>query len=86
MPLYDYRCEECHTVFEQRRSMADADKVAVCPACDSLLTTRLLSAVVVIGAGRASEPPQPLTNQKPHRRGCPCCVPVRSQKVKKQGV
>lgn len=83
MPLYDYRCEECHTVFEQRRSMADADKAAVCPACDSLLTTRLLSAVVVISTGRSSEPPQTLTRQKPHRTSCPCCVPVRSQKVNK---
>lgn len=86
MPLYDYRCEECHTVFEQRRSMADADKAAVCPACDSLLTTRLLSTVAVIGAGRLSEPLQPTPTRKSHRMGCPCCVPIHSRKVKKQGV
>lgn len=82
MPLYDYRCEECHTVFEQRRSMADADKVAVCPACSSLLTTRLPSTVAMIGAGRASELLLPTTSQKPHRMGCPCCGPVRSRQVR----
>ena len=80
MPLYDYRCDECHTVFEQRRAMADVDKVTVCPACDSLLTTRLLSTVAVIGIGRLSEPPQTTTSHQSHRSGCRCCVPVRSQK------
>ncbi|NDJ61173.1 MAG: zinc ribbon domain-containing protein [Chloroflexi bacterium] len=86
MPLYDYRCEECHTVFELRRSMADVEKAAVCPACDSLLTTRLLSTVAVLGTGRSSEPPQPTSTHKTHRMGCPCCTPIRSQKVKNQGV
>lgn len=33
MPLYEYQCEECATCFEQRRSMADADNVAVYPVC-----------------------------------------------------
>ena len=52
MPLYEYRCEECVTRFEQRRSMADADNVAVCPVCASLLTTRVISAAVWMGAAR----------------------------------
>ena len=86
MPLYDYRCDECQTVFEQRRAMAEADKVAVCPACNSLLTTRQLSVVAVIGAGRSSEPAQPTPTYKSHRMGCPCCMPIRSRKVKKRGV
>ena len=86
MPLYEYRCEECATRFEQRRSMADADKAAVCPVCASLLTTRLLSTVAVIGAGRASEPSQTTTSQQSHRSGCRCCIPVRSQKANKRGV
>ncbi len=32
MPLYDYRCTTCDAVYEARRSMADADRPATCPA------------------------------------------------------
>jgi putative FmdB family regulatory protein len=32
MPLYDYRCRTCGTVYEERRSMAAADEPATCPA------------------------------------------------------
>jgi putative FmdB family regulatory protein len=31
MPLYDYRCRTCGTVYEERRPMADADAPATCP-------------------------------------------------------
>ncbi|MCU0496793.1 MAG: zinc ribbon domain-containing protein [Anaerolineae bacterium] len=69
MPVYDYRCEECHTVFEQKRSMSDADKVAPCPACHSLLTTRLMSQVAVIGMRHSPE----MLPSPAHRLGCACC-------------
>jgi putative FmdB family regulatory protein len=32
MPLYDYRCTTCGTVYELRRTMRDADGPAECPA------------------------------------------------------
>lgn len=31
MPLYDYRCRTCGTVYEARRSMAEADTPGHCP-------------------------------------------------------
>jgi putative FmdB family regulatory protein len=31
MPLYDYRCTTCQTVYEVRRPMAEADAPAACP-------------------------------------------------------
>ncbi len=31
VPLYEYRCLDCDTVFEQRRPMAEADTGIVCP-------------------------------------------------------
>jgi putative FmdB family regulatory protein len=31
VPRYEYRCRTCDTVFELRRSMADADDAACCP-------------------------------------------------------
>lgn len=83
MPLYEYRCDECYTVFEQRRQMTDADEVAVCPACSSLLTTRVLGAFAVIGKKRSSTPPQQ-TKRRSHRVGCPCCVPAHSDMKRKK--
>ena len=79
MPLYEYRCEECAARFEQRRSMADADKVAVCPVCASLLTTRVISAAAWIGNGRTEKRDVPATNGKMHRLGCACCAPIRKR-------
>lgn len=76
MPLYEYRCEECATVFEQRRSMAEVDRVAVCPTCASLLTWRIVSAAAVIGGSRSVETPQPADSRRAHRAGCSCCTPV----------
>ena len=31
MPVYEFRCATCHTVFDERRPMADADSPATCP-------------------------------------------------------
>ncbi len=31
MPVYEYRCRECDTVFELRRQMADSGAPATCP-------------------------------------------------------
>lgn len=73
MPCYDYRCAECATIFEQRRSIANADDPAVCPVCASLLTERLLSTITMLGtsAPSADQPPRP----KAHRVECRCCTP-----------
>ena len=32
MPLYEYICRDCDTIFEARRPMADADEPVACPA------------------------------------------------------
>ena len=31
MPIYEYRCTTCASVYEERRPMADADAPATCP-------------------------------------------------------
>ena len=43
MPVYEYRCEECHERFEMRRSYAESDAAADCPICHTQHTRRLLS-------------------------------------------
>jgi putative FmdB family regulatory protein len=31
MAIYEFRCDSCDAVFDERRPMADADAPAVCP-------------------------------------------------------
>ena len=33
MALYEYRCADCGTEFEQRKPMREADSPAECPSC-----------------------------------------------------
>jgi putative FmdB family regulatory protein len=42
MPLYEYRCADCHTSFEKltRRELADS---VSCPECGSVRSKRLIS-------------------------------------------
>lgn len=34
MPIFEYRCPQCHTVTETIRKIADKDKPIWCPRCD----------------------------------------------------
>lgn len=47
MPLYEYRCPDCDTTFEERRGFAQADDPLNCPECDSPKVKRLLSRVMI---------------------------------------
>jgi putative FmdB family regulatory protein len=51
MPLYDYRCRDCDSTFEARRSIADADRDVTCPAGHTAVTRRL---PVFAAGGRSS--------------------------------
>ncbi|MDA8356219.1 MAG: zinc ribbon domain-containing protein [Actinomycetota bacterium] len=53
MPRYDYRCRTCDIVYEERRSMADADAPATCPS-GHLGAVRLIP--VFATTGNAAEP------------------------------
>jgi putative FmdB family regulatory protein len=44
VPLYDFRCENCETTFEELAAPG-AGAGAVCPACGSATTTRLWTPV-----------------------------------------
>jgi putative FmdB family regulatory protein len=43
MPLYEYRCDDCHTRFELLVSFANADNGIVCQKCHSERVHRLVS-------------------------------------------
>jgi putative FmdB family regulatory protein len=49
MPIYEYRCRTCGTVYDSRRSMADADAPATCPA-GHVGAVRLLPVFATVGA------------------------------------
>ena len=58
MPLYDFRCSSCQTVFEQRLSLAALDQPVRCPECGAA-AERLVSlpAGLVRGASAAAAAP-----------------------------
>lgn len=59
MPLYEFQCRECDTVFTKRRTFANSHVTAPCE-CGSDDTFKLLSTIAfsVGGASRASSSSQ----------------------------
>ena len=51
MPIYEYRCRQCHSEFEKMTTIAKADEVE-CEKCGSPDTERLLS-VFGVGSGKS---------------------------------
>ena len=57
MPIYEYRCKDCETVFETFvSSVADADKV-VCKKCESKNVVKQISSFSSRMAGSSSGAP-----------------------------
>jgi putative FmdB family regulatory protein len=72
VPVYEFRCSTCHAVFDERRTMADADAPASCP--DGHAGARRLLPVFAT-TGLATEPPggcgAPVAGGC--GSGCACC-------------
>ena len=66
MPRYDYRCSVCDEVFEQKRSMAEADIDVVCPAGH----TDVRRLFPVFTAARTGASPGPAASAAPMGGGC----------------
>jgi|WetSurMetagenome_2_1015567.scaffolds.fasta_scaffold370153_2 putative FmdB family regulatory protein len=54
MPMFEYRCTECGTAFEEL--VVNADDFVQCPKCHSEKAEKLLS---VFAAGASSVSPEP---------------------------
>lgn len=54
MPLYEYRCNECNSSFEKIVSFSQADRLPVCPTCQSQNTQKKLSRIAVLGNSTGS--------------------------------
>ena len=52
MPIYEYKCEACEHVFE--KLVLKSDESVVCPICDSMQTTKLMSSAAFVGGSSGS--------------------------------
>ena len=50
MPLYDYHCQQCKSVFTELRKTSEMDTPISCPECSSMETRRSLSCFSVGGS------------------------------------
>jgi len=57
MPIYEYRCTDCGTTFEELTFHADDHAAVTCRSCAGRRVTRVLSAFAVHAA--AAESPAP---------------------------
>jgi putative FmdB family regulatory protein len=65
MPMYEYRCSECGSQYEQLRRMSEADRDLECPRCGSVDVARQVSACAVRGSSSGGN------------SGGGCCAPGR---------
>ncbi len=70
MPVYEYRCTDCLTVFEVRRSMSAPEQAAPCPNCQGMQSTRVYSAPNLGGGSRSNES---YGHEHSHAGGCAGC-------------
>jgi putative FmdB family regulatory protein len=54
MPIYEYRCSDCGTEFEELTLSASGQRAVRCRACDGSRVTRMLSAFAVGAADGAA--------------------------------
>jgi putative FmdB family regulatory protein len=51
MPLYEYRCKSCQTVFEKMVRWSEADRSPECPHCQGSDTQKKVSAFASMSSG-----------------------------------
>ena len=49
MPLYEYKCLDCETLFDALRGMSEADDPITCPQCGGEETQRVISLFSAVG-------------------------------------
>ncbi|MGA8016818.1 MAG: FmdB family zinc ribbon protein [Candidatus Dormiibacterota bacterium] len=52
--MYEYRCNDCSSVYEVLRPMAERELMAVCPRCESRASMPLISRVTALAGGGPS--------------------------------
>ena len=78
MPTYQFRCPECSTSFEEKRTFARAADPAKCPTCQGERAAKVFSSAMFFAPGSAAkamlEPKTPAKRvPMAHGSDCPCC-------------
>lgn len=79
MPTYAFRCPDCATTFEERRTFARSDDPVTCPTCGGGAAAKRMGTPMVFRKGVAArallEAPgrAPLPVASSHAGDCPCC-------------
>jgi putative FmdB family regulatory protein len=71
--MYEYRCNDCRSVFEVLRPMAERELAAVCPCCESRASMPLISRVTALAGAGAGAGAAPEAASQPSSRGGGCC-------------
>jgi putative FmdB family regulatory protein len=53
MPIYEFYCKKCHTVFNFFSRRVDTEKIPFCPACKTTPLQRQMSVFAKISSGKA---------------------------------
>ena len=66
MPIYEFYCERCNTIFNFYSKTIDTSKQPTCPQCKQIKLKRVLSGFSVLrkGSGEDSEDPLPFDEAK----------------------
>lgn len=51
MPIYEYECSDCKTIFEKIRPFKSADQKVECERCQSVKTNRIISTFFSCSSG-----------------------------------
>ncbi|MCL1915892.1 MAG: zinc ribbon domain-containing protein [Desulfovibrionaceae bacterium] len=51
MPIYEYRCPECHQVFEEWTKVVDDMEAPLCPVCDAPAERIISNSTFVLKGG-----------------------------------
>ncbi len=81
MPLYEYACPGCQTVFTRLRPLAAATEPAPCPACGAPATRTIapfavLTRAPALGQAPTSNPPSPHPSGTPLTHGVRAAPPL----------
>ena len=55
MPIYEFYCSRCHTIYNFLSKSANTDKIPLCPKCINIPLARQMSVFAAISSGKAKD-------------------------------
>lgn len=60
MPIYEFFCDQCHTIFNFFSRRPNSDKRPICPQCGKCELVKMMSTFATIGKARETDEDDPL--------------------------